>query len=281
MTPLVRKFWDNVEGYEHVRVTWDDVPYKNHWDEDLITKEERGQIIRDLPRWELDARVKGIPSMGRGLVFQILEWPLFDKLPSNHHNFKRLISMDLGIKIDPTVISYLLHDEENDIIYLNKQVTVLDGSTPYQYIHFLLNHQVKGTPIALPADAGVSGRYTLTEQTVREVLEDEYKLNVIPGAILNPADGNGRINNHKSYGINVIANRLELKKLMIHQSCKAFIDEAGKYHVDEKGKFSSEDDHIDSLRYGVLAIMHGHAELPPETKKTYLSTYPIGKKQKI
>jgi len=172
MSGLVRKFWDQVEGYSHVRVTWDDIPYENEWGEPFFTQEERDQLSRDFMPWERKCRMEGIPLIGKGVVFPMLEWPTYKSIDFDlRHNEKmeRLISFDLGIKNDPTVISFFFRDPTEEIIYLHKQITIPAGETPDEYVHYLLDRETKGVPIALPHDASAQGRYTLTEQSVREV----------------------------------------------------------------------------------------------------------------
>ena len=72
LSGLVRKFWDNIDGYCHVRVTWDDVPYKNEWGEEFFSQKEREQLARDFMPWERDCRMNGIPLVGKGVVFPLL-----------------------------------------------------------------------------------------------------------------------------------------------------------------------------------------------------------------
>jgi hypothetical protein len=123
-----------------------------------------------------------------------------------------------------------------------------------------MDRESKGVPIALPHDAAQAGRYTLTEQSVREVFEDNYGLNCIPGAILNPANDQGRVTNHIAYGINTIRMGMERGTFRINESCIEFLDEARNYAIDDAGKFLGKDDHIDSARIGVLALIQGHGE---------------------
>ena len=261
MTGLVRKFWDQIDGYSHVRVTWDDIPYVNEWGENFFSKEEREQLARDFMPWEREARMKGIPLIGKGVVFPLLEWPIYGGLDlRNNSSLERLISFDLGQKNDPTVISFFFRDPVEEIIYLHRQVTISSGETTDEYVHYLLDRESRGVPIALPHDANQAGRYTLSEQTVREVFEENYGLNVIPGAILNPPNDQGKVTNHKSYGINIMRLMMERGTLKVHESCTEFLDEARNYAIDENGRFSDPDDHIDSARIGILALIQGHGE---------------------
>ena len=259
----MRKFWDQVEGYSHVRVTWDDIPYENEWGEAFFSQSEREQLARDFMPWERDCRMKGIPLVGKGVVFPILNWPTYKGSEvdlRNNEKLERLISFDLGIKNDPTVISFFFRDAIQEIIYLHRQVKIPSGETPDEYVHYLLDRESKGVPIALPHDAATAGRYTLTEQSVREVFEDTYGLNCIQGAILNPVNDQGKVTNHKAYGINIMRLGMERGTLMINESCIEFLDEARNYAIDEHGRFSDPDDHIDSARIGILALIQGHGE---------------------
>jgi len=263
MSGLVRKFWDQVDGYAHVRVTWDDVPFVNEWGEPFFPLEEREQLARDFMPWERECRMNGIPLMGKGVVFPLLEWPIYKSDAHdlrNNPKLERLISFDLGIKNDPTVISFFFRDAVNEIIYLHRQITIPTGETPDEYVHYLLDKESKGVPIALPHDAATAGRYTLTEQSIREVFEDSYGLNCISGAILNPANDQGKVTNHKSYGINIMRLMMERGTLQVNETCKAFLDEARNYAIDEMGRFNDPDDHIDSARIGILALIQGHGE---------------------
>jgi hypothetical protein len=38
------------------------------------------------------------------------------------------------------------------------------------------------------------------------------------------------------------------------------LDEARNYAIDDAGRFSDPDDHIDSARIGILALIQGHGE---------------------
>ena len=89
---------------------------------------------------------------------------------------------------------------------------------------------------------------------------ENYGLNVIPGAILNPPNDQGKVTNHKSYGINIMRLMMERGTLKVHESCTEFLDEARNYAIDENGRFSDPDDHIDSARIGILALIQGHGE---------------------
>jgi hypothetical protein len=231
--------------------------------------------------------MKGIPLVGKGVVFPLLNWPTYKGIDldlKNNEKLERLISFDLGIKNDPTVISFLFRDPVEEIIYLHRQIKVAQGETPDEYVHYLMDRESKNVPIALPHDASQAGRYTLTEQSVREVFEDNYGLNCIPGAILNPVNDQGKVTNHKSYGINIMRLGMERGTFKINESCVDFLDEARNYAIDEAGRFSDPDDHIDSARIGILALIQGYGESMVSRANTFQYRRPNaidGKVQRI
>jgi hypothetical protein len=202
--------------------------------------------------------------MGKGAVFQIREWPLyqtgdydFTRMP----NIQRVIALDLGLVNDKTVISLMYWDPYERTAFLHKQIIVqgIEEAVPSQYINHLLRPEVFGTPIVLPADANSPGRYTMSSNSIRELFES-YELNVYHKAIMNPPDQEGRVTNHKSYGINQMRQMLEVGSLMVNQNCTQFVSDAQNYYVDSHGRFSDPDDTIDSARYALLACLQGIAE---------------------
>jgi phage terminase large subunit-like protein len=261
---LVSKFWNNEEGYNHIRVSWDDVPEYDPWGEPFLLNSTRAQLERDYLPHERDARRNGRPVMGKGAVFQIRNWPTYKTGEYDFRNSQgvhRIIAMDLGLVNDKTVISLMYWDPDEREAWLHTQVIVkgIVEANPMNYINHLMRPEVFGTPIVLPADANTQGRYTMTSQSIRELFE-QYELNVHPDAIMNPPDDQGRRNNHKAYGINIMRQMLELGTLHINENCVEFLREAQNYFVDPHGRFSDPDDCIDSARYALIGCLQGIAE---------------------
>ena len=261
---LVSKFWHREEGYEHIRVSWDDCPEYDPWGEPFLLNETRRQLERDYLPHERDARRNGVPVMGKGAVFQIRTWPLYK---SGDYDFRntmglyRVIALDLGLVNDKTVISLMYYDPNENEMWLHTQIVVkgTEEANPMNWIQHLMRPEVFGCPIVLPPDAGTPGRYTMTSQSLRQLFE-QYELNVVPDPIMNPPDDQGRKTNHKSYGVNIMRQMLELGTLHVNENCVEFLREAQNYYADEKGRFSDPDDCIDSARYAVLGCLNGYAE---------------------
>ena len=261
---LVSKFWNKEEGYEYIRVAWDDCPEYDPWGQPFLLMETRRQLERDYLPHEREARIAGKPVMGKGAVFQLSNWPTYktgDYDFTRMQHIQRVIALDLGLVNDKTVISLMYWDPYERIAFLHRQIVVqgIEEAVPTQYINHLLRPEVFGTPIVLPADANTQGRYTMSSNSIRELFEN-YELNVYEKAIMNPPDNEGRVTNHKSYGINQMRQMLEVGSLMVNENCTHFLSEAQNYYVDTQGRFSDPDDCIDSCRYALLACLQGIAE---------------------
>jgi hypothetical protein len=261
---LVSKFWYEEEGYEHVRVTWDDVPEVDPWGEPFLLFETRRQLERDYLPHEREARIAGIPVMGQGAVFQIRNWPTYktgdyDFRTMNH--IERVIALDLGLVRDKTVISLLYWNPREQEAWLHSQICVkgTEEAAPVNWIQHLMRPEVFGCPIVLPSDANTAGRYTMSALSLRQLFE-EYGLNVVQHPAMNPPDSEGKVTNHKSFGVNTMRQMLELGTLHVNENCVEFLREAKNYFVDERGRFSDPDDCIDSARYALLGALNKWSE---------------------
>lgn len=266
---LVSKFWYHEDGYNHIRVSWNDVPEYDPWGDPFLLKETRQQLERDYLPHEREARIAGIPVMGQGAVFQIQNWPTYktgDFDFKNMNDISRIIALDLGLVNDKTVVSLMYHNRKTGDMWLHSQIVVkgIEEANPMNYINHLVRPEVFGCPIVLPADASTKGRYTMNSQSIRELFE-EYQLNVIDKPVMNPKNSEGKITNHKSYGVNIMRQMLELGSLKVNENCVEFLREAKNYYVDEKGRFSDPDDCIDSARYALLGCLNGWDE-PDDNK---------------
>jgi hypothetical protein len=202
--------------------------------------------------------------MGKGAVFQIRNWPTYKSADYDFRNtsgLHRVIALDLGLVNDRTVISLMYWDPNEQEAWLHTQICVkgTEEANPVNWIQHLMRPEVFGSPIVLPPDAGTVGRYTMSALSLRQMFE-QYELNVYPDPIRNPADAEGRTTNHKSFGINMMRQMLELGTLHINENCVDFLREAQNYYVDERGRFSDPDDCIDSTRYALLACLNGWSE---------------------
>ena len=112
MSSVVMRFlMDENEDRAVITMTIDDAEH--------YTPEQRARIIASYPAHEREARTKGIPTLGSGLIFPILEEDiLIEPFPIPDH-WARIGGMDFGWD-HPSAFVELAWDKDADIIYVIK-----------------------------------------------------------------------------------------------------------------------------------------------------------------
>jgi phage terminase large subunit-like protein len=228
VTPLVLSFLDNSQDTEAefprwVEIcTWDDVPH--------LTEEEKAKTLANTPPQLRDARSKGIPTVGSGMVYPVDPKNItIDDFPIPKH-FKRLYSMDVGWNVTGGL--WGAWDLDNDVIYIHSEHR--QGMAEPVIHAKAIKSRGKMSGVIDPAARGRS-------QIDGEKLYDIY---VAEGLDLYLA------NNAVEAGIFDVWERLTTGRLKIFKSCTGLLREMSLYHRDESGKIVKTNDHlVDCLRY--------------------------------
>lgn len=235
VTELVMSFLDNSQETEsefkkYVQVvSWDDVPH--------LTQEIKDKMLASTPPQLREARSKGTPTVGEGLVYPIDPATVtVDDFPIPKH-FKRLYGMDVGWNNTAAVWGAL--DEANDVVYVYSEH--LQGK-----VEPLIHAQAikaRGKWILGEIDPAARGRSQIDGERLFELysLPEERGgcgLKIVPA------------NNAVETGIFNIWERFTTGRLKIFKSCTGLLRELSLYHRDKDGKIVKTNDHrLDALRY--------------------------------
>ena len=240
LTSLVVNFLDNNQTKEGIafpkfvaNVTWSDVPHLKQ--RDIL------QMLEATPPALRDARSKGIPTVGSGLIYPIMiESIQVDdfKLPVH---WQRAYGMDVGWKA--TAATFGAWDRDNDIIYIyseykaGQQDPVLHGSAIKSRGKYL-----KG---AIDPASRQSG-----QKDGEKLFELYTKKEDLGGAGLHLRFAVNAIES----GIFTVWDRLNTGRLKFFKSCTQLEREFSLYHRDKKGDIVKTNDHLlDALRYLIMA----------------------------
>jgi phage terminase large subunit-like protein len=138
LTALI-KHCREVGNYE-LNITWEDVPH--------LSKEDKAEILKNTPAYLRDARSKGVPLLGSGLVFQVYEEDIAVDRIEPQDWWTCINGLDFGWD-HPTAGVELWHDPETDIVYVAK------AARERQMVPVLFAAQVKNwnsAPWAWPHD---------------------------------------------------------------------------------------------------------------------------------
>lgn len=243
MTPVVMTYMPN--GYEEgmteavtenralVMAGWNDVPH--------LSEDQKQKMLAETPPHMIDARSKGIPSIGSGAVYPLAESEfVVDDLPIQAH-WPRAFALDVGWNRTAALWGAL--DPATNITYLYAEHYRGAAEPP---IHAAAIKS-KGAWIPGVIDPASSGSGQ----------KDGKKLAEIYG---NGSHGLGLdlafANNDVEAGIAAVWTGLSTGSIKVFKSLQHWRKEYRMYHRDEKGRIVKENDHLmDCTRYLSLSGM--------------------------
>src|SRR5665213_3388138 len=91
-----------------VNLTWEDAPH--------LTKEAKEELLASYSPHERDARSKGIPQLGAGAIYPVVEADVLIEPFSIPDKWPRAAGMDVGWK--KTAVIWGAYDQKSDVWYL-------------------------------------------------------------------------------------------------------------------------------------------------------------------
>lgn len=219
-----------------IGITWSDVPH--------LSQTEKTELWESIPPYQREARAKGIPQLGSGVIYPVAESAYvvdaFDIPP----HWPKAYGLDVGW--NRTAAIWGAWDRQADTIYLYSEHYVAES--PPQVHADAIKARGWWIPGAIdPASAGSS-------QIDGKKLAEEYRDLELD---LSFAD------NAVEAGIHAIYRRLVGGRLKVFRTLPNWLSEARLYRRDEKGKIVKERDHLmDATRYLVMSGM-ARAQVQP------------------
>jgi len=205
---------------------WDDVPH--------LSQQQKDELLASLPPHQREARSKGVPTMGAGAIYPILEGDIICDPFEIPKHWALAYGMDVGWKCTASVWGAL--DRDSDVLYLYSE-HYRGQAEPSIHAESIKGRGdwIKG---AIDPASRASG------QKDGENLMDTYES---LGLNLTKAD------NAVEAGILEVYQRLSSGKLKVFSTLQNWLKEYRIYRRDEKGKIVKQNDHImDATRYLVM-----------------------------
>jgi phage terminase large subunit-like protein len=216
----------NSAWYTHIE--WDDAEH--------LPFEEKKRLLASMSPHEIEARTKGIPWPGSGLVYPVPESMLLcEPFPIPDH-WARVYGWDFGW-LHPACL-FGAHDRDNDTLYLYSEYSVPER-TPESHANALYDSGINWMP-GVYDPAGKASQQEHGKNLVK-LYTDAGFLN------LTKAD------NSKEEGILKTLQRMQAGKLKIFSTLVKTRSELRKYARNEDGIPNKKDDHLmDCMRYIVM-----------------------------
>ena len=231
-------------------------------DADHYTPEQRAAIIAGYPAHEREARARGIPVMGSGLIYPVADEDLMVEPFMIPKYWPRICGLDFGWD-HPTAADWLAWDRDSDTVY----VTDCYGQRLATPVIHSAAIKARGSwiPIAWPHD-GVAH-----DKGGGQPLMTQYKAlgcNMLPEKATHPpqpglAEGTGGYS--VEAGLMDILDRMQTGRFKVFRTCTAWFEEKRMYHRADGKIVKEDDDHMDATRGGVMMLRH--ARTPPEPRR--------------
>lgn len=204
-----------------------------------VSPDDMKEMYENAPPHLRDAKTKGIPLIGAGLVYGLAESDIFiDRFPIMP-DMARCYAIDFGW-VDPTCVLWGAIDSETDTLYIYAEHYQKERP-PSIHADVIKEHN-KTAHFDIPGvcDPSGGGRNPNDGKVTRQTYAD-LKL------VFTPA------NNALEPGITKVWDKMFNGKLKIFRTCTNTLKEYRGYRRDETGKLRGNDHAMDCLRYMVAS----------------------------
>ncbi len=212
-----------------VMASWDDAPH--------LTPEQKEELWEGIPPHQRDARSKGIPQLGAGAIYPVLEERItFDDFEIPEF-WPKAYALDVGWQA--TAAAWGAWDRQSDVVYI-WSIYKQGSAEPPVHVDAIQSRGKWIPGVIDPASRGRSQKDGLR-------LFDEY---ASMGLNLDLAE------NAVEAGIHAVYRRMVAGKLKIFKSCLSWLEEYRLYRRDEIGRVVKDNDHLmDCTRYLIMSGM--------------------------
>ena len=210
-----------------IMATWDDAPHLS----DAVKKE----LWESIPPFQRDARSKGIPQLGSGAIYPVLESEITVKDFDIPEHWPRAFALDVGW--NRTAAIWGAWDLENGVLYLYSEY-YRSQAEPIIHVQGIRG---RGAWIHGVIDPASRGRGQADGTQLLSMYEDL-------GLVLQPAE------NGVESGIYKVWQGLSTGKIKVFASLGNWFSEFRMYRRDDAGKVVKDFDHLmDTTRYLVAS----------------------------
>ena len=138
----LNKLFDESEELYVQSVSWEDCP---HLDEETKVK-----LLAGIPEWQRDMRSKGLPVLGSGAVFSFKDSEISITDVDIQPHWPIIAAVDFGKNVDPSTISFVAWDVDNDVVYMYDEAYLDDDRSAKAIADVIKNSKTPNIPVIVP-----------------------------------------------------------------------------------------------------------------------------------
>ena len=228
-------------------------------DVEHIDAEERARIIASYPAHEREARTRGVPILGRGLIFPVPRSVIeVEPIPIPKW-WGRIGGIDFGWT-HPTAAVALAHDRDSDTVYVTH--CYRQSEAPVHTVAAALRPWGERLPWAWPHD-GLNATAGAPDP-----LASQYRkagLRFRP----EPASYDDMRRNQVEAGLMDMLDRMLTGRFKVFRHHLDWFEEFELYHRKEGGVVKERDDLMSATRYAMMDLRYATAEAQPPVVDRY------------
>lgn len=221
-------------------------------DAEHYTPEERAKIIASYPAHEREARTKGIPSLGSGLIFPVIEDEITVEPFDIPEIWTQIVGVDFGYD-HPFGAARIAFDRDNDVIYVIGNYRKREA-TPIVHAA-AIKPWGDWIPVAWPHD-GLQHDKGSGDQLAS--LYRDQGLNMLHERATWEDGGNG-----VEAGIAEMLDRMQTGRWKVFSTCAEWLEERRLYHRKDGRIVKERDDVISASRYALMMLRHASTKPKP------------------
>lgn len=210
-----------------IMATWDDAPH--------LTKAQKDKLFDALPPHQREARSKGIPQLGSGAIFPILESNIVVEDFAIPDHWLRCYALDVGWK---------------------KTAALWGATDPTSQITYLYSEYYQGQAEPIIHAEGIKARGNWIPGVMDSAAHGRSQIDGQQLAAIYLSHGLDLTNANKSVeaGLYKVWQMLSTNRLKVFGSLVNWLAEFRIYRRDENGKIVKENDHLmDCMRYLIMS----------------------------
>ena len=262
MTDLVRMFLEPAEGADVWcrNITWEDAPH--------LSEDTKRQLRASYQAHELDARTKGLPMMGEGLVYPIddedLYWDYDGNMP---RHWARIVGLDFGWN-HPTAAVWLAWDRDADCVYLYD--CFRESFKEPVYHAATIKARGDWIPVAWPHD-GLNVEKSGGQSLMKQYASYGVKM-LHQSARYDDRAGGGQ---PREPIIQTMLERMKSGQFKVARHLAMWFEERRMYHRKHGKIIAERDDLLSATHYGLMMIRRARTQSSPLVAATSASYDPL------
>ncbi len=248
MSEVVKRFLlEKPQSATTITMTIDDAEH--------YTPEQRAAIIASYPEHEREARAKGIPILGSGRVFPIVEDGIkVQAFPIPPH-WPRIAGIDFGID-HPTAVVWMAWDRDADVLYVTDCYRVKDQS-PIMHAA-AVRARGEWVPVAWPHD-GLQRDKGSGEQLAKQYRDQGLNLTKDRATFDDGSNG-------LEAGVAEMLARMQTQRLKVFAHLQDWFEEFRLYHRKDGLIVRLTDDLMSATRYAMMMRRFAKTQEEAETR---------------